>query len=198
MLTPMATPATKLATWEESWEASEAGLAVEVLNGIVVEKAAPTDEHGAGQIGVAFEVVGPFARKGGPGGPGGWWFRTEVDIELGAHNLVRPDLAGWRRERVPEMPKTFPCRLAPDWVCEVLSPTTAARDRGPKAELYHRAGVSWFWVVDPANRVVEVLRRGESLWEVVTTSGGGFARLPPFDAVELFVGRFFGEDPPEE
>lgn len=194
----MGAPAKQLATWEAAWEAELAGLAVEVIDGVVVEKALPTDEHGTGQIGVAYEVVGPFARKGGRGGPGGWWLRTEVDIELSAHNIVRPDISGWRRDSVPELPKTFPCRIAPDWVCEVLSPSTAARDRGPKADLYHAAGVSWYWVVDPANRVVEVLRRGEAVWEVAATSGGGFARLPPFDAVELFVGRFFGEDPPEE
>ncbi len=150
------------------------------------------------QSGVNFEIVGPFARRGGPRAPGGWWIGTEMDIELAANDVVRPDIAGWRRERVPELPKTFPCRTVPDWVCEVLSPSTAARDRGPKATLYYGAGVAWFWVVDPANRVVEVLRRGERAWEVAATSGGGMARLPPFEAAEIFVGRFFGEDPPED
>ena len=138
----MGTPVSKLATWQAVWEADQTGVAIEVLNGVVVEKASPTDEHGAGQFGVSVEVGGPFARKGGSGGPGGWWLRTEVDIELSAHTIVRTDISGWRRERVPELPKTLPCRIPPDWVCEVLSPS--------------------------------------------------------FDAVDLFAGRFFGEDPPEE
>ena len=89
--------------------------------------------------------------------PEGWWIGCDTGIRLSRHQIVAPDLCGWRRSRVPVMPDTWPCDIRPDWVCEVLSASTRARDRGLKAQVYAEAGVPWLWLVDPEDRTVEVL-----------------------------------------
>lgn len=109
----------------------------------------------------------------------------EPELHLGANVLV-PDLAGWRRERMSELPSTAWFELAPDWVCEVLSPATALIDRTRKQDTYRTHGVPWLWFVDPTARTIEVLRNGDSGWLVTGTFGGATeARIPPFDAVAL-------------
>src|SRR5690606_20888761 len=102
----------------------------EIIAGEIVEKAAPSYEHGDAQSSLAELLKPPFQR--GRGGPGGWWIATEVEIELEAHEVYRPDLVGWRRERVPVRPHGRPVRERPDWVSEVLSPSNAERDLGKK------------------------------------------------------------------
>lgn len=173
--------------------------AYEILGGEIVEKAAPSGEHGDAQAGLNELVRPPFHRRpGGEGGPGGWWILTEVEVELGLHDLVRPDLVGWRRERLPERPTGSPQRLSPDWVCEILSPSTARRDLGEKARLYHRHQVPWYWTVDPVAGFVQVLRHTPEGYLVEVVAGPGEpARLPPFDAVALDLGRLFGVEPVE-
>jgi Uma2 family endonuclease len=129
------------------------------------------------------DIGGPFHR--GRGGPGGWWILDEPELHLGENVLV-PDLAGWRRERMPEQPKTPYYELAPDWVCEVLSPSTGRVDRVLKVPLYARARVSHAWLVNPAEQTLEVLRLdGESYRLVATHGGDERVRAEPFAAVEL-------------
>lgn len=166
----------------------------ELLGGEIVEKAAPTWDHASVQSGVNAQVYTPFHRKpGGSGGPGGWWILVEVDIELDVHDLIRPDISGWRRERVGEAPEGFPVRVPPDWVCEVLSPSTARRDLGARRRLLHAHEVPWYWMVDPVAQFVQVLRWTSEGYLLETTAGpGDKVGLPPFHAVELDVGRFFG------
>lgn len=170
--------------------------AYEILGGEVVEKAAPSGEHGDAQAGLNELVRPPFHRRaGGEGGPGGWWILGEVEVELGPHDLVRPDLVGWRRERLPDRPTGSPQRLRPDWVCEILSPATARRDLGQKALLYHRFEVPWYWTVDPVAGFVQVLRHTPEGYLVDAVAGPGEpARLHPFDAVALDLGRLFGAE----
>jgi Uma2 family endonuclease len=98
----------------------------ELVGGEIVQKANPGFEHGDAQGSLCELLKPPFQR--GRGGPGGWWIVTEVEVEFGAHDVYRPDVAGWRRERVPERPRGRPVRIRPDWICEVLSASTAARD----------------------------------------------------------------------
>jgi Uma2 family endonuclease len=164
----------------------------EVLAGEVVVSPAPLPRHSKVQRSIARFVGGPFDDDDGHGGPGGWWIFVEVDVQLGAHDVVRPDLAGWRRERLPRPGHARPIDVAPDWICEVLSPATAVRDRVAKRALYGRAEVPWYWIVDPDTRVLEALRwQGHGWLEVGTYDETATAAIPPFDAVEIEIGRLF-------
>jgi len=128
----------------------------------------------------------------GEGGPGGWWFVDEPELHLGRQVLV-PDLAAWRYERAPglfERDEPF-FDLAPDWVCEVLSPSTAALDRGRKLPLYHREGVGHAWLVDPRAHTLEVHRRGARGWRIARYGGEEVVRAEPFDAEPLDLGRLW-------
>jgi Uma2 family endonuclease len=128
----------------------------------------------------------------GDGGPGGWWILDEPELHLGEHVLV-PDLAGWRRERLPDVRAKTHFELAPDWVCEVVSPGSARLDRGAKALIYAEQGVSHMWIVDPTARTLEVLRNQEGHWLVASVHGEDeVVRAEPFDAVELKLGRLWG------
>ncbi|WP_332468451.1 Uma2 family endonuclease [Cystobacter fuscus] len=125
-----------------------------------------------------------------PDSPGGWWILNEPEVHLGRQVLV-PDRAGWRRERAPgllERDDPF-FDLAPDWVCEVLSPSTVALDRGRKLAIYHQEGVGHAWLVDPRAHTLEVYGRGEKGWRLVSHHGGEeTVRAEPFDAEPLELG----------
>ena len=127
------------------------------------------------------------------GGPGGWWILPEPELSLGIDpdfDPVVPDLAGWRRERVPHLPDTASCEVGPDWVCEVLSPSTEADDRGEKMPFYARAGVDQAWLVDPAERTLETFRRDGAVFRPSATWRGDVrVRAAPFEAVELDLAR---------
>lgn len=168
--------------------------AYEILGGVIVDKAAPSAEHGTAQSSTISQLWGSFDRKpGGGGGPGGWWIMVEVEVELALHQVIRPDIVGWRRDRVPERPTGFPVRIRPDWVCEVLSPSTAARDLGDKRRLLHHHQVPWYWIVDPATKVVQVLRWTDEGYLIqATATPGEHVGLAPFQAVALDIGRIFG------
>lgn len=115
---------------------------------------------------------------------------------MGSQVLV-PDLAGWRRERMPVFPDVPWFTLAPDWACEVLSPSMAILDRTRKQDIYREHGVGWLWFVDPSARTIEVLNRAEHAWMVAGTFGGaGEARVPPFDAVAIDIGALWDLTPP--
>lgn len=123
-------------------------------------------------------------------GPGGWVIFDEPELRLG-DEVRAPDLAGWRLERYEE-PEDNPITLVPDWICEVLSPTTARVDRVEKMPLYAKHGVSHLWIVDPAVKTLEVFRREESLWVVVSTHGEDELATPePFGAVPFDVGALW-------
>ncbi len=132
----------------------------------------------------------------GEGGPGGWWILDEPELHLGPHILV-PDLAGWRRERMPEMPDTAYFTLPPDWVCEVLSPGTARVDRADKMPIYAAQGIPFLWLIDPAPHTLEVflLRAGRWVLEHVYQEDGRGA-APPFDAWLSTADLWSGPRPP--
>jgi Uma2 family endonuclease len=128
----------------------------------------------------------------GDGGPGGWWIFDEPELHLGADVLV-PDLAGWRVARMPDPPSEAFFTLAPDFVCEVLSPSTARIDRVRKMPIYARAGVEHAWLVDPAARTLEVFRLERGRWLVLGAyDGDALVRAEPFEAIELELARFWG------
>lgn len=168
----------------------------EIVGGEIVEKAAPSGEHGETQGAIVGLLWPPFRRPAGGGQPGGWWFGTEVDIEFGPHDLFRPDVAGWRRDRAPERPTGRIVTARPDWVCEILSPSTAARDQVAKLRVYHQTGVGHYWIVDPERRTLTVYRwTEEGYLAALSAQRGENVRAEPFDAIEIPVGALFGDDP---
>jgi Uma2 family endonuclease len=169
----------------------------EIIDGVVVERASPSGSHGSAQAGIITGIRGPFDRRsgGGDGGPGGWWIATEVEVELLAGVLVRPDVVGWRRDRVSERPSETLVHQRPDWICEVVSPSTASRDRIVKLARYHEAGVPHYWIADPNDRTLLIFRWSESGYvAILGAQGGDTIRAEPFAEVELRVSWLFGED----
>jgi len=135
---------------------------------------------------------------GGAGAPGGWWILDEPELHLHG-DVVVPDVAGWRRERMPTLPSTAAFELAPDWACEVLSPSTARIDRARKLPIYAREQVRHLWLVDPSARTLEVMRLESGRWSVLAVHGGDEqVRAEPFDAVELALEAWWAgpEEPP--
>lgn len=190
----MALAALRAANLDDLILAIQAGRACEIVAGELVEKAAGDDRHGAAQLLLGSAVVPSYnRRRGGPDGPpGGWWIRTEVDISFGS-DVYRPDLSAWRRDRVPVMPTEWPTRIAPDWVGEILSASTASRDLGVKMAAYYAHHVGHYWVVDRSHQLLLVYRRGEIAYELVRTAGvGERVCVEPFEAAEIDVGSLFG------
>ncbi|HHH27508.1 MAG TPA: Uma2 family endonuclease [Polyangiaceae bacterium] len=162
------------------------------MAGELVVSPSPLPRHSRAQRALGRFVGGPFDDDDGRGGPGGWWILLEVDVELGPHDVVRPDLAGWRRPRLPSPWDERPVRIVPDWIGEVVSPSNAARDRVDKRRLYAEHGVGHYWIVDPGARTLEALRLDGASWvEVGSFGDGDVARIAPFEAIELDVGRLF-------
>lgn len=187
----MSEPATKKATWEDLLRLGE-DVRGEVLSGVLITTPAPLPRHGNSQRSLGRFVGGPFHDDDGRGGPGGWWIFPEVDVRLGPHDIVRPDLSGWRRERLPDPGDQRPIDVVPDWACEVTSPSTASRDRVAKRALYARAGVAYYWIVDPDARTLEALRLQDGHWlELGAWGEGDTARIAPFEEVELEIDRLF-------
>ena len=117
------------------------------------------------------------------GGPGGWWILDEPELHLG-EDIVVPDLAGWRRERMPELPDAAYFTLAPDWVCEVLSPSTRRLDLQGKRPIYAREGVAHLWLVDPTDRTLEAFELRDGEWVLIACAkDDDLVSIPPFDAI---------------
>jgi Uma2 family endonuclease len=128
-------------------------------------------------------ITGPHDR--GIGGPGGWWILDEPELHFGQNVLV-PDLAGWRRTRMPRLPDTAFFPLAPDWVCEVLSPSTAMLDRAKKLAIYAHEGVAHAWILDPLAWTLEVMRLENGRWTILATHYGNVVvRAEPFADIDL-------------
>ncbi len=168
----------------------------EVMSGVIREKASPSFEHGDAQGALVGVLNGSFRGRRGAGRPGGWWIATEVEIEFETHEIYLPDIAGWRRDRVPERPGGRPLRIRPDWVCEILSPSTADRDQGVKHRTFHRCDVQHYWIVDPEHATLTIHRWHRDGYLVVLSAGRNeVVRAEPFDAIDLRVGLLFGDEP---
>jgi Uma2 family endonuclease len=163
----------------------------EIVDGELWASPRPAPKHAQASSVLGAELIGPFHR--GIQGPGGWWILFEPELHLGKDVLV-PDLAGWRRERLPSLPSEAYFSVAPDWVCEVRSPSTAAFDVRRKLPKYGRAGTQHVWLVDPLNRSLEVFRREGDAWVWVDYPHGDAVRIEPFDAVELDLAALFIND----
>jgi Uma2 family endonuclease len=173
-------------------------MVAEIIEGELVVSPRPALPHALASSTIVSDLGGRFG--GPPGGadaPGGWWILFEPELHFGADVIV-PDIAGWRRERLPAIPAAAYMEQAPDWVCEVISPRTGAVDRGQKMRIYARENVSHLWIVDPIARTLEAYRLEESGWTAASMhSGAERARVEPFAAVELDVARWWVEPPPD-
>jgi Uma2 family endonuclease len=186
----MADPAKRRATYEDLLAVPEHFVA-EILNGELVTHPRPAAPHAHAASNLGGELYGPFTR--GKGGPGGWVILDEPELHQQGHVLV-PDLAGWRRERMPEVPETAAIELVPDWVCEILSPSTAAVDRADKMPIYAELGVSYVWLLDPLTCTLEVYQLDAQRYTVLGTwRGKAVVRAAPFDAIELELGALWAK-----
>jgi Uma2 family endonuclease len=182
--------ASRLATYEDLLQVPP-NLVAEIVNGRLVTHPRPAPRHLRASSRLGGELDGPFDR--GRGGPGGWWILDEPELHLGPQVLV-PDLAGWRRERLPKLPETARYALAPDWVCEVLSPSTASLDRVEKLPAYAAAGVSYTWLIDPILRTLETFALHEGQWLLLgARAGTDPVCLPPFDAIAFELGSLWAD-----
>jgi Uma2 family endonuclease len=167
------------ATYQDVLDAPENKVA-ELVRGALHLSPRPAFPHARAASVLGVEIGGPFDR--GRGGPGGWWILDEPELHLGEDVLV-PDLAGWRRERMPS-PDAPWSDLAPDWVCEVLSPGTRRLDLTDKRDIYGRSGVGHLWLVDPKARTLEAFALRDGAWVLLAArKEADEVRLPPFDAV---------------
>lgn len=163
-------------------EALPDGLIGEILNGQLHTQPRPAARHALAAINLGTELVGPYAR--GRGGPGGWWILAEPELHFvrDAEVLV-PDLAGWRRERMPHMPSDQRFEIVPDWVCEILSPSTRSTDREIKMPLYARRGVRFAWLIDPEASTLEAFMWEKGGWSLrATLESGHEVSVEPFEA----------------
>lgn len=168
--------------------------AVEIVNGELVDKAAPRFDHGNAQAGISFGLGG-FRGAGGPRGPGGWWLALEVEVEYEPTEVYRHDLVGWRRERVATSPTEWPVTSRPDWACEILSPSNASTDTVTKLRTLHRHGVPHYWLLDPVEGTLRVMRwTRDGYLEAMSASAEETVRAEPFDAVELSMKDVLGRE----
>jgi Uma2 family endonuclease len=175
-------------------EALPPHLRGEILAGelVVSPRPAPPHARAASALG---GVLYPFDRDGGDG-PGGWWIDDEPELHLDVDPdfpVVVPDLAGWRTERLPTLPETVAYTVRPDWVCEVLSPSTAADDRKLKMPFFAAAGIAHLWLVDPLAMTLEAYRLEGARWLLLRTwAGEDRVRAEPFEAIELRLAALWG------
>ncbi|HTJ47627.1 MAG TPA: Uma2 family endonuclease [Kofleriaceae bacterium] len=155
----------------------------EIIDGELIASPLPRPRHGHTTVKILAQLSGPFSD--GKGGPGGWWILVEPEIRFGS-NVMVPDAAGWRRDRVPVLPDIVPLEIAPQWACEVLSPSTAKIDREKKLRIYARYAVDHVWLVDPVLRTLEIYERTDKRWTLLDVhSDDARVRAAPFDAIEL-------------
>jgi Uma2 family endonuclease len=175
-------PGRRGATYQDLLQVPE-HLVAEILDGELITSPRPSARHAAVATRVASDIEGAFGR--GKGGPGGWVILMEPELHLGQQILV-PDLAAWRRDRMPEIPDAPFLESAPDWVCDVLSPSTAALDRTRKMHHYAASGIGFVWLLDPALQTLEVFRLDGAGWRLASSvAGPANTRAAPFDAIDL-------------
>ena len=172
------------ATYQDVLDAPPHKVA-EVVDGSLYTHPRPAPLHTAAGSLLGGELIGPYHR--GRGGPGGWWILDEPELHFGAppdEDILVPDLAAWRRSRMPALPDTAYFTVVPDWVCEILSPSTRHLDLGRKRDIYAREGVPYLWLLDLDARALEAFTLHEGEWKkIATLTDNTPVSLPPFDAV---------------
>lgn len=173
-------------TLYEQLEALPEGLLGEILDGQLHTQPRPAAPHVFTASALGYELTGPFDR--GRGGPGGWWITQALELHFLRDTEVGiPDLAGWRKQRMPTWPTDHRFTVVPDWVCEILSPSTESKDRDIKMPIYARFGVAFAWLIDPRKHTLEAYERDrDGAWqEIRRHAGGARVAVPPFQATEI-------------
>ena len=178
-------PPAPRATYQDVLDAPAHRVA-EIVDGTLYTHPRPAAPHALASSALGAGLGNPF--QFGRGGPGGWWIIDEPELHLGQDVLV-PDLAGWRRTRMPDYPAKAYFTLAPDWVCEVLSASTRRLDLHGKRPVYAREGVGHMWLVDPTDRTLEAFELRAGQWVLIgTAKDDDPVSIPPFDAVTFSLG----------
>jgi Uma2 family endonuclease len=189
----MAEAAVRQATYADLEAVPEHRVA-EIIDGVLETHPRPRPRHAMAASDLSTLLGTPF--RYGRGGPGGWIFMVEPELHLGA-DVVVPDLAAWRRERAPTDLEAAYIEIAPDWVCEILSPSTIRLDRGRKRSIYGASGVGHLWLLDPSAGVLEDFALADGRWMLLATiQRGETVALPPFDAVPFPFDDLFPFDDP--
>ncbi|MCG8423735.1 MAG: Uma2 family endonuclease [Proteobacteria bacterium] len=167
----------------------------EIVDGMLVKKASPAGGHSRLQRTLVVKLD-PFDGPPGKSRPGGWWFGTEIDVQLASGQRYVPDMAGWRLDSFEasdlQVFSGIPIHHRPDWVCEILSPSTASRDLGTKKRNYHLSGVGHYWVLHPEKRALTVLRRTDDDYQEILKAGvGDTVHAEPFAEVKLDMRELF-------
>ena len=170
---------------------------VELIGGIIVDRAAPSFDHGQAQGGITESVRPTFGRPpGGGSSPGGWWIGSEILVGYTAKDVFRHDVVGWKRASCPTRPSGAVVFARPDWACEILSPSNWANDTVRKFRALETAGVPYYWVVDIEHGVLTVYGLVDGhYYAAAFAEPGQVARLAPFEAVEFDTSILFGLDP---
>jgi Uma2 family endonuclease len=185
----MSDPARRKATYADVLAAPR-NMVAEVTHGTLHLQPRPRSRHARSTSAVGALLDPPF-NWGDHGGPGGWVILDEPELHLD-EQIVVPDLAGWRRERMPELPDAAFFELPPDWICEALSPSTAAFDRAEKMPIYAQQGVRHAWLIDPDLQTLEAFALEGSRWLLLAVFHGDVrVRVPPFEAVEIPLARLW-------
>ena len=172
-------------TLYEQLEALADGLTGEILNGQLHTQPRPAGPHMRAETELNIDIGSAYGR--GRGGPGGWWIFVEPEVHFVRDQEVAvPDLAGWRKERMPDIPEGHRFEVVPDWICEILSPSTASKDREVKLPIYAHYGVAYAWLVDPKRQTLEAYGRDGGHWRLLAeASGTDTLAVAPFDALRL-------------
>ncbi len=188
-------PSIRKATYADL-QALPENMVGEIIHGVLDVQPRRAPRHGIAANSLGDELASPFQK--GRCSPGGWIFIDEPELHLGT-DIVVPDLAGWRREALPELPKTAWIETRPDWVCEVLSPLTTRLDREARREIYAREGVGHLWVLDPVERYLEVFALSAGSWLLMSTiSHSDAVSAPPFEAISFPLSNLFPYDTTDE
>lgn len=163
----------------------------EILNGQLYAQSRPAMPHGYTYSALGGKLFNPF--HDGLGGPGGWWIINEPEIHFVPElEVFVPDLAGWRRKHTPKLPIGHQIEIVPDWICEILSPSTRSTDREVKMPLYAHYGVSYIWLIDPTKHILEAYRLDAGKWlEIGRYADTVQAAIPPFEAVPIDLGSLW-------
>ncbi|MGD9975395.1 MAG: Uma2 family endonuclease [Desulfatirhabdiaceae bacterium] len=176
-----ATALTK-ATYDDLYTIPENRIG-EIIDGELFATPRPSFRHSNVVSGITGEIIGPFRR--GRDGPGGWIILYEPEICLG-ENILVPDLAGWKKERLSKPPEENYTTIVPDWICEVLSPGTVRIDRIRKMPIYAGFGVPHIWLIDPIAKTLEVYKLETGRWLLLSTDGDkDRVRAEPFQEIEI-------------
>ncbi len=185
---PRVAPFDRPATYDDLVKLPD-NLVAEIVDGELYASPRPAPRHAVAGSTIGATIQPPFGL--GKGGPGGWWIIDEPELHLGRDVLV-PDVGGWRRARMPKPPDTAYFPLAPDWVCEVLSPSTAKLDRAKKLRIYSRERIQFAWLVDPLCRTLEVLKLDAGVLSLIAMhEGDEVVRAEPFLELEFPLASFW-------